>query len=372
MHTFSLLTSDGKARRGRFETPHGTFETPQFMPVGTRASVRGVDVQRLKEAGAQITLVNTYHLSLRPGAEIIRDCGGIQRFSGWTGPILSDSGGYQVFSLKHIRKLDERGVEFKSHLDGSAQFISPERSIEIQETLRVDIAMAFDECPAPGLSHDEVATSLELTLRWAERCLKARRRAETALFGITQGGIFPDLRARAAEAISAMPFDGCAIGGVSVGERQELIYEVLSYHPSQLPSHKIRYLMGMGTPQDIVEAVSQGIDLFDCVMPTRAGRFGRAFVSGPEPFVNLRNSRFIRDTNPLDPHCPCIACRSYSRAYLCHLFRVDEMLGPQLVSVHNLTHYLALMARIREAIEKGTFGALYRDVMEKWRNLPRA
>lgn len=367
MHQFSIQTRDGEARLGRFTTPHGAFETPNFMPVGTRASVKGVDVERLREVGTQITLVNTYHLWLRPGHELIKELGGIHEFCRWQGPILSDSGGYQVFSLKGMRTLSEEGVEFRSHLDGAKQFLSPERSIEIQEALGVDIAMAFDECPAGELPFAEVERSLALTMRWARRCLAARRSPErTALFGITQGGVYRELRTRAAEDVGALPFDGCAIGGLSVGEKKELMYEVLSYHPKQLPNEKIRYLMGVGTPEDIVEAVSRGVDLFDCVMPTRAGRFGRAFVRGEEPTINLKNARFMRDHAPLDESCSCLACRNYSRAYINHLVRVGEMLGPQLLSIHNLTHYLELMAEIRSTIAHGTFAALYSRVKRCW------
>jgi len=363
MHNWVQTHQDGTARAGIFTTPHGQFETPNFMPVGTKASVKGVDVERLAQCGTQITLVNTYHLWLRPGHELIETLGGIHKFCGWKGPILSDSGGFQVFSLQDRRKLDESGVEFRSHIDGAKMFLSPEVSIGIQESLGVDIAMAFDECPSGDLPHEAVESSLELTLRWAGRSIAARKKPEqTALFGITQGGVFKDLRTRAAEQIGAMEFSGCAIGGLSVGERKDLMYDVLSYHPQQLPADKIRYLMGVGTPADIVEAVKNGVDLFDCVMPTRAGRFGRAFINGPEPTINLKNLRFVTDQEPLDSCCECIACRRYSRAYISHLFRVSEMLGPQLLSIHNLTHYLGLMAKIRASVLAGTFEELYGEI----------
>lgn len=369
MEKYKLITQDDNARLGTFTTTHGVFETPNFMPVGTRASVKGVDVERLREAGAQIMLVNTYHLWLRPGPDLIGKLGGIQKFSGFNGPILSDSGGFQVFSLKGMRKLSEEGVEFQSHLDGSKQFLSPEKAIQIQETLGVDIAMVLDECPDGTLDYSAVDTSLSLTLRWAKRCLDARTNAErTSLFGITQGGMFPELRKRAAEALSSMPFDGLAIGGLSVGEPKKKMYEVLSYHPAQLPKEKIRYLMGVGTPEDIITAVHFGVDLFDCVMPTRSGRFGRAFVSGDEPFINIKNSRFSLDSDPLDSECVCVACRNYSRAYIHHLFKVDEMLGPQLLSAHNLAFYLSFMRRIREAIGGGCFNALYSAERARWRD----
>lgn len=363
---FTIAGSDGAARRGSYETPHGVFQTPNFMPVGTRASVKGVDVERLREMGTQVTLVNTYHLWLRPGPARIRDLGGIQKFCGFNGPILSDSGGFQVFSLKSMRTISEQGIEFRSHLDGSKQFLSPEVAISIQEDLGVDIAMALDECPAGDLEHDAIEKSLYLTQRWAERCLAAKTRHDMSLFGITQGGCFRDLRTLAAEQIGSLPFDGFAIGGLSVGERKEQMYEVLSYHVDQLPKQSIHYLMGVGTPEDIVEAVYRGIDLFDCVMPTRSGRFGRLFISGPVPFINIKNNQFAADTGPIDPACGCVACRNYSRAYVNHLFKVGEMLGPQLASIHNLTHYLSLMAEIRSSIERREFSALYQAEKARW------
>jgi len=364
---FSLRSQVFQARTGFYQTPHGVFETPNFMPVGTRASVKGVPYHLLGDLGTQITLVNTYHLWLRPGPELIDRMGGIQRFTGWHGPILSDSGGYQVFSLKGMRKISEEGVGFKSHLDGSAYFLTPEKAIQIQETLGVDIAMVLDECPATTLTKDEVHCSLERTLRWATRCEQARTRSTaTHLFCITQGGLHADLRTHSAEALSAMSFNGYAIGGLSVGESKEDMYEVLSYHVDQLPADRIRYLMGVGTPQDIVYAVSRGVDLFDCVMPTRAGRFGRAFISGEKPFINIKNARFREMDQPLDENCDCVACTKYSRAYLHHLFRCDEMAGPQLLSIHNIRYYMRLMERIREAISANTFGSLFESEMARW------
>ncbi len=372
MERFEVVSKEGNARLGRFTTGHGTFDTPNFMPVGTRASVKGVDVERLYELGTQITLVNTYHLWLRPGPELIQSLGGIQRFCGWRGPILSDSGGYQVFSLKSIRTIEEEGVHFRSHLDGAALLLTPEKSIQIQEMLGVDIAMVLDECPAPGLSFSDVERSLSMTHRWALRSLGARKNADQlSVFCITQGGTFQELRTRSAETLASasvdgVGFDGCAIGGLSVGEPKPRMYEVLSYHPQQLPEKKIRYLMGVGTPEDIVEAVYRGVDLFDCVMPTRAGRFGRAFVSGEEPFFNIKNARYANDQSSLDERCLCIACRSYSRAYIHHLFKVGEMLGPQLLSVHNLTHYLSLVGAIRRAIQHGVYESFYKAEKARW------
>lgn len=363
---FSLLGCDGLARLGSFETTHGKFSTPNFMPVGTRASVRGVDIGRLREIGTEVTLVNTYHLWVRPGPELIQKLGGIQKFSAFDGPVLSDSGGFQIFSLSKIRTLSEEGVEFRSHVDGKAMKLTPELCVKIQEQLGVDIAMALDECPPAGIDQKTAEQSLELTLRWAKRCLAARTRTETALFGITQGGTHRDLRTRSAAEIGALPFDGVAVGGLSVGESKQKMYEVLSYHVQQLPSAKIRYLMGVGTPGDIIEAVRQGIDLFDCVMPTRSGRFGRAFINAEFPYINIKNAEHVDSDRPLDEGCDCIACRHYSRAYINHLFRVGEMLGPSLVSIHNLRHYLALMFRIRESIKLGKFSELYTEVSNRW------
>ncbi len=363
---FRQTAVDGKARAGEFQARSGVFSTPNFMPVATRGSVKGVDTERLKECGAQIMLVNTYHLSLRPGSSVVQQLGGIHRFCAWDGPILSDSGGFQVYSLQDIRKLSEDGVEFRSHLDGAKHFLSPERSIEIQEELGVDIAMVLDECPRSGLSHQDVEKSLAMTLRWANRSLAARKKSDTAVFGITQGSTYRDLRTQAAEVLGAGEFDGLAIGGLSVGESKDKMYEVLSYHVQQLPAGKIRYLMGVGTPRDIIEAVLNGVDLFDCVLPTRSGRFGRAYVSGDEPYLNIRNAAFYNQDAPVDPKCSCFCCRKYSRAYLHHLFKVGEMLGPQLLSIHNLAFYLSFMARIREAIREGRFEGFYNEEKTRW------
>jgi queuine tRNA-ribosyltransferase len=358
--SFELIQKSDKARYGVYTTAHGKFETPNFMPVGTQGTVKGVDIEHITESGAQIMLVNTYHLWLRPGHQTVNQLGGIQKFTGWNKPILSDSGGFQVFSLKGIRKLSEQGVEFRSHLDGSKKFLSPEICIDIQETLGVDIAMVLDECPDASLPIDYLKNSLDLTVRWAKRCIAARKFPEkTKLFGITQGGGNKELRTIAAQQLSDLDFNGLAIGGLSVGEPKEVMYDVLSYHPQQLPENKIRYLMGVGTPQDIVTAVRNGVDLFDCVMPTRSGRFGRAFITGPEPYINIRNAKFALDSEPLDSSCKCIACRNYSRGYIHHLFKADEMLGPILLSAHNTWHYQNLMLRIRESIKNGTFEELY-------------
>jgi queuine tRNA-ribosyltransferase len=353
MNNFTLIKNDHRSRIGSFITKHGIFETPNFMPVGTRASVKGLHVGELINSGVQITLVNTYHLWLRPGEDLVKSFGGIHKFCGWNGPILSDSGGYQIFSLKNSRSVTAEGVWFKSHLDGSRRFLSPEKAIAIQSDLGVDIAMVLDECPPPGMSKELIAQSLELTLNWAKRCYEEglnNHEDPPLIFGITQGGIFPELRAESAIRISEIPFAGYAIGGLSVGEAKELMYEVLSYHPSQLPENKIRYLMGSGTPEDIVFAVINGIDLFDCVIPTRAGRFGRAYCWTTPNQINIKNSQWRQDESPLDFACECVACKQYSRAYLHHLFRCGEMLGPVLLSLHNVSYYMSLMKKIREAI----------------------
>jgi queuine tRNA-ribosyltransferase len=336
------------------------------MPVGTQGSVKGVDCDRLEQIGAQIILVNTYHLWLRPSSAVVEQLGGIHKFSAWNRPILSDSGGFQIFSLRGIRKLSEEGVEFRSHLDGSKRFLTPEGAIAIQEQLGVNIAMVLDECPAADLSLSATRESLELTLRWAKRCLSARQREDLAIFGITQGGMYRELRSESAGRLAELDFDGVAIGGLSVGEAKSQMYEVLSYHVAQLPTNKIHYLMGVGTPQDIVFAVAQGVDLFDCVLPTRSGRFARAFVSGDQPYINLRNSIHSRDLAPLDAECDCLTCKNYSRGYLHHLFRCKEMLGPQLLTLHNLRYYLRLMERIRSAIRSQSFQQLYQAEMNRW------
>jgi queuine tRNA-ribosyltransferase len=369
VNSFSLKSVDGLARRGAFSTKHGVFETPAFMPVGTKATVKGVDCERLKELGAQITLVNTYHLWLRPGPELIQELGGVHRFCNWSGPILSDSGGFQIFSLQKIRKISEEGVTFRSHIDGAHMFLSPEVALDIQSKLGVDIAMVLDECPAGDLDREYVSKSLDLTLRWAERAWRYGQNLDQSIFAITQGGMFADLRERSAQELAQYDFSGFAIGGLSVGEEKAKMYEVLDYHPQQLPAEKIRYLMGVGTPQDIVYAVSRGVDLFDCVMPTRSGRFGRAFISGDLPYINIKNSTHLKSENPLDADCQCLCCRNYSRAYVHHLFRNDEMLGPQLLSIHNLSYYQRLMRDIRAAIEQGKFADLFETEMSKWKTI---
>ena len=354
-------TSTGRARLGTLLTPHGSVETPQFMPVGTQATVKSLTPGDLRAAGAQLILGNTYHLSLRPGAERIARLGGLHRFMAWDGPILTDSGGFQVFSLAHLRRVDDNGVTFASHLDGSPQRLTPERSMQIQELLGSDIAMAFDQLVDPALPAPEVAAAMERTHRWAERCLIAHDRPDQGLFGIIQGGVDEALRRRASAEIAALPFDGLAVGGLSVGESKaemaatlDVVAETLGDDP------RVRYLMGVGSPLDFFTAVERGIDLFDCVLPTRVARNGQAWTR--EGRLNLRNARFLDDPTPLDAECACETCRDYSRAYLAHLFRAQELLAYRLASVHNLTYTLDLMRRIRAALTDGSFAAL-RDLV---------
>ena len=373
--SFSVTHTDGAARAGVVTTPHGAIETPMFMPVGTQGAVKAMTVGMLEDAGAQVILGNTYHLWLRPGAGLIARRGGLHRFNGWSHPILTDSGGYQVFSLAERRKLDEQGVEFRSHLDGSRHLLTPERAVEIQACLGSDIAMVLDECPPHPSPRDAIATSLALTTRWARRCRERLEelRAGAAIdglaptnpgqvqFGIVQGGVYADLRIESAAALAALDFAGYAIGGLSVGEPSEVMYEVVGGVAPHLPAHKPRYLMGVGTPADIVEAVDRGIDLFDCVMPTRNARNGQLFTrQGP---LNIKNARFAEDDLPPDPECRCYTCAHFSRAYLRHLYMAGEMTGSILNTVHNVSFYLDTMRRIRQAISLGTFAAFKHDFL---------
>ncbi|HET7433730.1 MAG TPA: tRNA guanosine(34) transglycosylase Tgt [Thermoanaerobaculia bacterium] len=351
--SFELLHTDGAARRGRVTVPHGTIETPVFMPVGTRASVKGLTTDQLAQLGPEIILNNTYHLMLRPGVDIVEQLGGVHKFMGWNGAVLTDSGGFQLFSLASIRKIREEGVEFRSHIDGAPYFLTPEGSVGIQTRMGVDIAMAFDECPAYGLSHAEVEKSMQLTHRWAKRSLAARR--TSALFGIVQGGIHHDLRKASAEEISSMDFDGVAIGGVSVGEPKAEMLDVVNFTAPLLPKDKPRYLMGVGTPEDLVNGVAAGIDMFDCVMPTRNARNGSIFTS--EGKVAIKNAKYATDERPLDPKCSCVTCRTVSRAYLRHLHTNDEIAAAVYNTIHNVSFYLDLMRAIRQAIASNSFGA---------------
>lgn len=354
---FAVSARDGAARRGRLTTAHGTVETPAFMPVGTAATVKAMRPADVRACGAEMVLANTYHLMLRPGAETIAQLGGLHRFMAWPGPILTDSGGYQVMSLAKLRRLDAHGVTFKSHIDGSWHRLTPERAVEVQERLDADVAMQLDECPPAGWPRDRVGDSMRLSLRWAERARAAfRDRPGYALFGIVQGGVFDDLRRESARALAGLDLPGYAVGGLAVGEGQDEMFRVLDVTVPELPAAKPRYLMGVGRPGDIVGAVRRGIDMFDCVLPTRSGRTAQAFTPGGP--VNLRNARHRRDGRALDATCACPTCAEFSRAYLHHLFRAREVLGPMLLTQHNLHFYEALMARLRAAIEQGALAEL--------------
>ncbi len=352
---FELLHTDPSgARRGRFHTPHGSVETPIFMPVGTAASVKAMSPDEVKRAGAQIILGNTYHLYLRPGHGLIEKLGGLHRFMNWPGPILTDSGGYQVFSLGDLRIIEEEGVLFRSHIDGSKHELTPEKAIHIQQALGADIMMQLDECPPYPAEYDYLARSLDRSRRWGQRCLAAREVGNgQALFGIVQGGMDETLRRRSAAGLIEDGYDGYALGGLSVGEPKALMAEVLSYAPSLLPVAQPRYLMGVGKPEDIIMAVAAGIDMFDCVIPTRNARNGQLFTRRGK--FNVKQARFREDPGPADPDCRCDACRHYSLAYLHHLYRNNEILGHRLMTGHNLTFYLDLMTTMREAIENDRF-----------------
>ena len=365
MSFFTLTHTDGAARRGVIHTAHGDIETPVFMPVGTQGVVKALTPRDLDEAGASIILGNTYHLYLRPGDELVARRGGLHRFSGWSKPILTDSGGYQVFSLSDRRKIEEHGVQFRSHLDGSAHMLTPEKAVDIQVNLGSDIAMVLDECPALPSTAEVIDKSLELTARWARRSrtrfqeLREKIPGPISQFGIVQGGSFPDLRAKSAELTVSIGFEGYAIGGLSVGEPIETMYQVVEQTTPLLPSAQPRYLMGVGTPLDIIEAVARGIDMFDCVLPTRNARNGQLLTSeGP---LNIKNAQFSEDDGPADPACGCYTCRHFSRAYLRHLYMAGEMTGGTLNTLHNLTFYLDTMRRIREAIAFGRFEDFRQD-----------
>ena len=357
---FTLTATDGAARTGVIRTPRGDIRTPAFMPVGTAATVKAMLPGSVRATGADILLGNTYHLMLRPSAERIARLGGLHRFMGWDGPILTDSGGFQVMSLSDLRKLTEDGVEFRSHIDGSRHMLSPERSMEIQRLLGSDIVMCFDECPALPADRDRIAASMRLSMRWAERSRAAfGDRPGHALFGIQQGGLEPDLREESAKALQAIGFDGYAVGGLAVGEGQAAMFGVLDHAPAMLPADKPRYLMGVGKPDDIVGAVARGIDMMDCVLPSRSGRTGQAWTRRGQ--VNLRNARHADDPRPLDEDCTCPACRGYSRAYLHHVVRAGEIIASMLLTWHNLHYYQEMMQGMRDAIAAGQFAAWAAD-----------
>ncbi len=358
---FTVLARDGRARVGRFVTPHGVLETPVFAPVGTQATVKAMTPAQLEEVGATLVLANTYHLYLRPGPQVVAEMGGLHRFMAWPRPILTDSGGFQVFSLAALREVDDDGVTFRSHLDGSLHRLTPEKAIAIQEQLGADIIMALDECPPPyDRAYNEAA--LRRTHAWAERCLQAHTRKDQALFGIVQGGVFPDLREQSARFIASLGFPGHAIGGLSVGETKEEMYAMLDVVTQVLPEDKPRYLMGVGTPQDIIEAVRRGVDMFDCVLPTRLARHGAAMLRHGGR-LNLRRAEFARDPRPIDETCTCYTCRHFSRAYLRHLIVAREMLAATLMSIHNVHTLIQLVREMRQAIREGRFEAWAQQVL---------
>jgi queuine tRNA-ribosyltransferase len=362
--SFTLLQTDGRARLGRLDTPHGPVETPIFMPVGTQATVKALTPDQLRDAGAKIILGNTYHLALRPGDELIAELGGLHRFMNWPGPILTDSGGYQVFSLATIRKLTDHGATFRSHIDGRLLELTPERAVAIQENLGSDIAMCLDECPPGDATPEAMRSAVRRTIVWAERCRTAHQRPDQALFAIVQGGTDVALRAECARELVAMDFPGYALGGFSVGETAQQMHATLEPAAELLPAEKPRYLMGVGRPVDVLAGIAAGIDLFDCVLPTRNGRNAHAFTAdGP---VRLRNSVHRRESAPLESGCPCYTCRHFSRAYLHHLFAANEMLGPTLVSLHNVAYYLRLTAEARAAVADGRFEAFRGACLVRW------
>jgi queuine tRNA-ribosyltransferase len=362
--TFEILATEGAARRGRLTTLHGAVDTPAFMPVGTRGTVKSLTPDDLREAGAQIVLANTYHLFLRPGHQLVRELGGLHRFMAWDGPILTDSGGFQVFSLAKLRKITEAGVEFRSDVDGSTHFLSPELSIEVQQALGADIIHPLDECLAYPASRQETERSLALTLGWARRSQAARAGGAQALFGIVQGGTWQDLRRRAVEETVALGFDGYAIGGMAVGEPKGAMYDLTELVAGLLPARQPRYLMGVGKPEDLVEAVARGVDLFDCVLPTRNARNGQAFTgAGP---LTIKQARYTRDPRPLDEECGCYACRRFSRAYVRHLFVSDELLAYRLLTLHNLHFFLGLVAAMRTALETDAFARFKARFFERY------
>jgi queuine tRNA-ribosyltransferase len=365
MFEFTLTTKNIRARAGTFATPHGILQTPVFAPVGTQAAVKALTPAQVADLGASLVLSNTYHLYLRPGDDLVAELGGLHRFMRWPHPMLTDSGGFQVFSLSQTRKVDEDGVTFKSHIDGSEHRFTPERSIRIQENLGADIIMAFDECADPN-DHAYIKDAMERTHRWAERGLKAKRRADQALFGIVQGGIDPDLRAASAEFIASLDTPGIAIGGLSVGETKDEMHATLDVVTPLLPENKPRYLMGVGTPEDIINGIARGIDIFDCVLPTRLARHHAAF--SPEGRLNMMNAAFARDERPIDETCDCYTCQNFTRAYIRHLIVAKELLAGTLLSIHNLRALIRLVEEIRGYIVDGMFEEQVPTLLERWAN----
>jgi queuine tRNA-ribosyltransferase len=361
---FQILQIDQGARLGHLDTPHGPVETPVFMAVGTQATVKGLTPAQLRDIGVQVVLGNTYHLALRPGADLIAELGGLHRFSGWDGPILTDSGGYQVYSLAQSRKIDDHSAVFRSHIDGALLELSPESAVAIQEKLGSDIAMCLDECPPFATPSDYLRVAVRRTIHWAERCRDAHRRPDQALFAIVQGGTDLDLRAECAEALRRLEFPGYALGGFSVGETPEQLAAALAPTAALLPADRPRYLMGVGRPQDVLAGIAAGIDMFDCVLPTRNGRNAQAFTA--DGVVRMRNARHRRDSAPLESGCDCYTCTRFSRAYLHHLFLAEEMLGPMLLSLHNVAFYCRLMAEARRAIRAGRFAEFHAVNLARW------
>ncbi len=365
MFKFEITAKQGRARTGLFHTPHGDLQTPVFAPVGTQATVKTLTPLQVETLGASLVLSNTYHLYLRPGDELVAEMGGLHKFMQWSGPMLTDSGGFQVFSLAQMRKIDDDGVTFKSHIDGSTHRFTPEKSIAIQENLGADIIMAFDECSDPtDRAYTKIA--MDRTHRWAERSLDAKRRPDQALFGIVQGGVDPELRAVSAAFIASLSFPGIAIGGLSVGESKDEMHAMLDVVTPLLPENKPRYLMGVGAPEDLINGVLRGIDIFDCVLPTRLARHHAAF--SPDGRLNMMNASFARDTRPLDESCDCYTCQAFTRAYLRHLIMAKELLAGTLLSIHNLRALIRLMEEIRAAIANGTFNNIAPTLLEKWSN----
>lgn len=357
---FSVLATSGQARRGRLKLAHGVIQTPAFMPVGTYGAVKGMRPQQVEDSGADVILGNTFHLWLRPGLDVIQAHGGLHRFVGWNKPILTDSGGFQVFSLGDIRKISEEGVSFRSPIDGAKCFLTPEESMRIQRVLNSDIVMAFDECTPHPATHSEAKVSMRLSMRWAQRSQEAHQGNPNALFGIIQGGMYEDLRGESIEKLVALNFDGYAIGGLSVGEPKADMQRIMSFTTPRMPEDKPRYLMGVGTPTDLVNAVSAGVDMFDCVLPTRNARNGWLYTS--TGIVKLRNAQYRFDEMPLDENCSCYTCKHFSKSYLHHLQRIDEMLGAHLNTVHNLHFYQSLMKGMRSAIELDQLDAYVSDL----------
>ena len=364
---FELLATcpETGARRGRLYTPHGVVETPAFMPVGTQATVKAMAPEELEALGAQILLSNTYHLYLRPGPEVIAQAGGLHRFMGWEHSLLTDSGGFQVFSLSSLRRVTDEGVWFRSHLDGSPHFITPEKAVEVQALLGADIIMAFDQCVPYPVEYREAEAAVARTTAWAVRCRQAHRREDQALFGIVQGATFPDLRRRSAQEVTALGFSGYGIGGLSVGEPKALMYETLAETLTHLPSDRPRYLMGVGSPDCLVEAIGLGVDLFDCVLPTRMARHGAVWTR--EGRLVVRNAAYARDFRPLEEGCRCYTCRRFTRAYVRHLLKAGEILGVRLTTIHNLYFTLNLVAEARQAIAEGRFGQFRKEFWQKYR-----